>query len=120
MTPHVTTLGARIAVMRDGRQIAVMHPAFSLYANGDRSSEIAIDTTASRDLYVVLTDLAPGGLARISVFVNPLVIWIWVAGAILAAGALIAAWPGPRAQRRPAPAPAPAPAPVAAPTRVEV
>jgi cytochrome c-type biogenesis protein CcmF len=119
MTPHVTTLGARVEVVRDGRQIAVMHPAFSLYANGDRSSEIAIDTTASRDLYVVLTDLETGGLVRISVFVNPLVIWIWVAGAILAAGAVIAAWPGPRGHRRPAMVPAPAARP-AAKTRVEV
>ena len=35
-----------------------------------------------------------------SVFVNPLVLWLWVAGAIIALGGLIAAWPGPPSPRR--------------------
>jgi cytochrome c-type biogenesis protein CcmF len=119
MTPHAATVGARIAVLHDGRRIGVMHPAFTLYANGDRASEVAIDTTAARDVYVVLGDLRAGGVVQISVFVNPLVIWIWVAGGILAIGALIAGWPGTRAERRLASAPAPAPRAPAA-TRVEV
>ncbi len=32
--------------------------------------------------------------------VNPLVIWIWIGGAIAVAGALIAVWPAPEARRR--------------------
>jgi cytochrome c-type biogenesis protein CcmF len=56
---------------------------------------------------MVLTQLRPNGSASISVFVNPLVLWLWIAGAIIALGGLLAAWPGPPA-RRPAPAPAPA------------
>ena len=32
--------------------------------------------------------------------VNPLVIWIWIGGAIAVAGALIAVWPTPEARRR--------------------
>ena len=38
----------------------------------------------ARDLYLVLTELSADGLARLSVFVNPLVLWLWVAGAIIA------------------------------------
>jgi cytochrome c-type biogenesis protein CcmF len=36
----------------------------------------------------------------VSVFVNPLVMWLWIAGAIIAAGGLLAAWPGPPSPRR--------------------
>ena len=32
--------------------------------------------------------------------VNPLVIWIWIGGAIAVAGALVAVWPAPEAKRR--------------------
>ena len=46
---------------------------------------VAIDSGPARDLYLVLTELTPTGTARLSVFVNPLVLWLWVAGAIIAA-----------------------------------
>jgi hypothetical protein len=39
--------------------------------------------------------------------VNPLVLWLWIAGAIIALGGLVAAWPGPpSARREPAASPA--------------
>ena len=39
--------------------------------------------------------------ANFRVNVNPLVIWIWVGGAIAVVGALLAVWPAPAARRRP-------------------
>jgi cytochrome c-type biogenesis protein CcmF len=38
--------------------------------------------------------------ANFRVNVNPLVMWIWIGGAIAVGGALIALWPAPQAQRR--------------------
>jgi cytochrome c-type biogenesis protein CcmF len=38
--------------------------------------------------------------ADFRVNVNPLVIWIWIGGAIAIAGALVAVWPAPEARRR--------------------
>jgi cytochrome c-type biogenesis protein CcmF len=38
--------------------------------------------------------------ANFRVNVNPLVVWIWIGGAIGICGALIALWPSPRALRR--------------------
>ena len=43
----------------------------------------------------MLTQLTRRHGAALSVFVNPLVLWLWVAGAIIALGGLVAAWPGP-------------------------
>ena len=47
----------------------------------------------------MLTQLTPEGTARLSVFVNPLVLWLWIAGAIIVIGGLIAAWPAVGAAR---------------------
>jgi cytochrome c-type biogenesis protein CcmF len=67
------------------------------------SSSTPILTPAVRgafgeDLYVTLLGYdAASGAAQLAVFVNPLVGWIWIGGAIVVAGGLFAAWP----ERRP-------------------
>ena len=48
----------------------------------------------------MLTQLNGRGVARISVFVNPLVGWIWFSGLLIIAGGLLAAWPGRPSARR--------------------
>ncbi len=87
-----------------------LHPGVITYnVDETRASQVAIDSGPGRDLYLFLSQLQDDGLARISVFVNPLVLWIWVAGGIILIGGLIAGWPGPPATRRePAAARAPA------------
>src|SRR3954451_16569117 len=64
------------------------------------------------DVYLTLA-AAPeqaGGSAVIGVIVQPLIMWLWIGGAVIAVGTVLAAWPGRR--RRPA-------APVSAPVAVE-
>jgi cytochrome c-type biogenesis protein CcmF len=56
---------------------------------------------------VVLVGVDSSGLARLSVFINPLVIWVWVGGLIMLIGGVIAVWPPPRTQRQVAPAAVP-------------
>jgi cytochrome c-type biogenesis protein CcmF len=104
-TEHKMSVSLTVGVYRDGTRIGTMTPGIDAFAvDGTRSSDVAIDSTIRRDLYMVLTQLREDGLARVSVFVNPLVVWLWVAGVIIALGGLLAAWPGPPAVRRePAP-----------------
>ena len=62
---------------------------------------MAIDSGPTRDLYMVLTQLqARRHRPACRCSSNPLVLWLWVAGAIIALGGLIAAWPGPPSPRR--------------------
>jgi cytochrome c-type biogenesis protein CcmF len=105
---HKMSVSVRVGVFRDGRRVATMTPGIDRFAvDGTRSSDVAIDSGPARDLYLVLTQLREDGIARVSVFVNPLVLWLWVAGAIIGLGGLLAAWPGPPAPRRePAASPA--------------
>jgi cytochrome c-type biogenesis protein CcmF len=52
------------------------------------------------DLYVILGGWTEDGEATFKVFVHPLVMWIWVGGGVIVAGALIAFWPDAREERR--------------------
>jgi cytochrome c-type biogenesis protein CcmF len=72
----------------------------------------AVRTAAGEDLYVTLLAHDPAsGEVTLHVFVNPLVVWIWIGGGIVALGAVFAAWP----ERRRVPATAAAEASVEAP-----
>lgn len=84
-------MAVRLGVYRDGARVATMNPGFDFYAaSQQRSSTIAIESGPPRDLYAVLEGVEPSGVARVSVFINPLVMWIWISWAIMATGALVA------------------------------
>jgi cytochrome c-type biogenesis protein CcmF len=105
---HRTLTSVRIGVYRGEKRIATMNPGVKTFTVDEtRSSQVALDSAPSRDLYLVLTQLSDDGLARVSIFVNPLVMWIWIAGAMIVAGGLLAAWPSrPASRREPATSPA--------------
>ena len=105
---HKSSTNVRIGVFQGSERVVTLLPGFDTFTvDGTRSSDVAINSRPSRDLYMVLTGLEDDGLARISVFVNPLVLWIWIAGAMMVAGGLLAAWPGrPGGRREPATSPA--------------
>ena len=53
-------------------------------------------TTWREDLYVVLNGWEDGATAAtFSIYLNPLIVWLWVGGIILMLGTLIALWPHP-------------------------
>ncbi|MSO44829.1 MAG: heme lyase CcmF/NrfE family subunit [Thermoleophilia bacterium] len=104
---HTMSVGVTLAVSEGGARVATLVPRVDMFtAQMQRSTEVAIDSSPLRDVYVVLVGLTPDGLARISVFVNPMMMWIWVGGLIMLAGSLVAVWP----PRRPRDAVIPAPA----------
>jgi cytochrome c-type biogenesis protein CcmF len=98
---HKTTTSVRLGVYDGGDRIATLTPGIDQFTVDEtRATDVAIDSRPSRDLYVVLVQLEDGGLARLSVFVNPLVLWVWIAGIMIVAGGTVAAWPGSPSARR--------------------
>ena len=91
---HAGTVSVKLAVFQDGDRIGTMDPAVRFFfADEQRSTEVAVDSGPTRDLYIVLAGLTEDGTARFSVFVNPLVSWIWTSGLLILIGGLIGRWP---------------------------
>lgn len=94
---HKMSVGVKLGVSEGGNRFTTLTPGVDVFlAQQQRSSEVAIDSSPFRDVYVVLVGLTPDGLARISVFVNPMMMWIWVGGLIMVVGSIIAVWPARR------------------------
>ena len=64
------------------------------------STEVGIRTSAMLDLYVVLAGVRDD-TAELRISFNPLVVWVWIGGIVMAIGGLIVMWP--QAERRRAP-----------------
>jgi cytochrome c-type biogenesis protein CcmF len=100
--PRVTETRAELTL--SGQQSGPVAPALRDYPN--TTTPIAtptVRTAISEDLYVTLLAYDPASRSvTLHLFVNPLVVWIWVGGAIVALGAAFAAWPEPRPRPMPA------------------
>jgi cytochrome c-type biogenesis protein CcmF len=104
-----TTFEARVQV--DGGKVyapALHQFPYATQAIGTPS----VRTGAVEDVYLTLVVAPQAGddTAVIGVAVRPLLVWLWIGGAIMAVGTALAAWPArrrlrPRPRRRPAAAP---------------
>ena len=73
------------------------------------------------DLYVTLLSYdPPTQTISLRVFVNPLVVWIWIGGGIVAIGAVFAIWPDRRRVPAVEPVSEPVSEPASEPARVPV
>jgi cytochrome c-type biogenesis protein CcmF len=105
--PRVFETRAEVDV--SGPQTGRISPALRDYPNSVTPiATPSVMTSAAEDFYVTLLAYDPdSGAITLRLFVNPLVTWIWVGGAIVVAGAAFAIWP----RRRLAPVPAAEPVP---------
>ena len=84
-----------------GRRSGSLSTALRDYPNSPTAiATPAVSTSLGEDLYVTLLGSDPTkGSVSLHVFVNPLVVWIWIGGAVVGIGAAFAAWPEPRRVR---------------------
>jgi cytochrome c-type biogenesis protein CcmF len=92
---HVAASAAVVRVLVDGREIDTLRPEKRFYKKPKQpTTEVANRSTLREDLYLVLGSYDPQTkLATILAYVNPLVVWIWIGGLVLALGTGIAVWP---------------------------
>ncbi|MGB9299787.1 MAG: cytochrome c-type biogenesis CcmF C-terminal domain-containing protein, partial [Anaerolineae bacterium] len=76
-------------------QVGVLRPEKHFYHSTQQPvSEVAIRTTLREDLYVALAGWEEDSEAiDLHVVVSPLQVWIWIGGAVLLLGAVVAIWP---------------------------
>jgi cytochrome c-type biogenesis protein CcmF len=83
---------AEVTIWRDGEKINTVYPAKWSYHKGDgqATTEVAITVLVAEDVYVVLTGYdVKSGLANLRVYVNPLILWVWVGFLIMGIGTLV-------------------------------
>jgi cytochrome c-type biogenesis protein CcmF len=94
---HFKVVGA--FTVSNGRVLGVLRPAKKFYPQ-EQSPIAYVDYRLglTEDIYLVLGDFAPDGRqATVKLQVNRLVSWIWIGGAVLTLGALLAILPDRRA-----------------------
>jgi cytochrome c-type biogenesis protein CcmF len=88
------------AIVRyDGPQSGVLAAASRDYPNAAAPiGTPGVRSSLTEDLYVTLLGVDPdSGAISLQVFVKPMVIWIWIGGALVALAAAFAIWPDRRA-----------------------
>lgn len=84
-------------LVRNGSQSFEVAPQKVVYANWEEQpiSEVVIKTVYPQldDVYVVMAAFGEDGAASFHIFVNPLVAFLWIGGALLVIGGLISWWP---------------------------
>lgn len=95
-TPRRMSITAEVALSEDGRDLGVHEPALSFYPSMTQAvGTPSVETRATEDAYLVLASVNDNRTqATIRLAVNPLVLWLWVSGGVMVAGALLAGWPG--------------------------
>ncbi len=87
----------------DGKSLGLFRPEQSFYpAFNLRPARAAIHSTPLEDVYVIPNDFFPDGTVGFRILVNPLVMWMWIAGPVMVLGTLIALWPARQRARAPA------------------
>ncbi|HEU4400728.1 MAG TPA: heme lyase CcmF/NrfE family subunit [Candidatus Polarisedimenticolia bacterium] len=101
-TPNYEFLGARLAILDGGRQVGTLEPGQNFYKAGqDPSTEVDIRSTLREDLYLILTGFDPqAGVYTFKAYLNPLINWIWIGGAVLILGSWFAMLPDLRDRKR--------------------
>ena len=97
---NATEFGARIDLYREGRPetLGSILPRRNIYDKTPEqpTSEVGLRMSLLEDVYVVLNGWEAGGsTATFTIYINPLTVWMWIGGVVLAIGTLIAAWPHP-------------------------
>jgi cytochrome c-type biogenesis protein CcmF len=89
--PNYTAAHGTVAVLKNGQEIAVLHPEKRAYHSGGMPmTEAAINYSPFRDLYVSLGEPVGGNAWAVRVYDKPFVVWIWCGCLLMALGGLFA------------------------------
>jgi cytochrome c-type biogenesis protein CcmF len=86
--PDYTAIRADMRLMREGREIASLHPERRTFANGT-ATHVAIRTNLLADVYAVIGEPDGSGAYVLRLYHNPLVPWIWLGAVVMALGGLV-------------------------------
>lgn len=96
---------AQVDAYKDGRFVKALRPRTELYTRTGQPMTIpSARSTLTEDFYVLLINWEETSVnsAVFRIYLNPLINWVWAGSAIFTLGTIVAVWPEPVEQRRPA------------------
>jgi cytochrome c-type biogenesis protein CcmF len=97
--PQRMVLVTHLTVLDHGRPAGELIPSLNFYPSsnepiGTPSIRRGTPRNLFRDLYASVQSISPGGRrATFRLYLNPGVLWLWVGGAVMVLGGLLALWP---------------------------
>jgi cytochrome c-type biogenesis protein CcmF len=93
--PHREAVVANVGVKRGGRDLGTLRPRMNYYSSQrEPIGTPAVRSGAVHDLYLSVLNLDAGGnTLGLHAMINPMILWIWVATAIMGLGGLYALIP---------------------------
>lgn len=93
--PGYRQVWVNLTVRQNGHPFGTIRPAKQFHVNFETEPDsiVALLSTPLDDLYVVLAGWQANGSASFFIFVNPMVMWLWVGGVVFLIGGLITLWP---------------------------
>jgi cytochrome c-type biogenesis protein CcmF len=98
-------ISVALDVTRNGKPIGLISSEKRQYFDTqgrptfEPSTEVGIRSDARQDAYIVLAGVRDEA-AELRITFNPLVVWVWIGGAIMALGGIIVMWPQAERQRQ--------------------
>ncbi len=89
---------AIVSVFKDGKKVGRLTPEKNVhFKQPDQPvTEVSIYWNLMEDVYLILAGFEAGGRASFKAVINPLMVWLWIGGIIMALGSVVAIWPDKR------------------------
>lgn len=102
--PNRYAVAADVTIEKDGQVLDRRAPRLNYYATRQEPVPTpSVRSTVRGDVFLNLVSFEQdGSAATLKVVLMPLVVWLWLAGAVMALGTLVAMWPEGRRARAPA------------------
>ncbi len=89
--PNYDAYQCLFKVLKNGKQIAVLHPEKRAYRVQQMPmTEAAIDWGFTRDIYIALGERLDGGAWSVRIYYKPFIRWIWFGGLFMIFGGILA------------------------------
>jgi len=103
--PNHEELGVKVAMFHNDKFAGHLLPRMNVYnrtamQDEQTTSEVALRCNLKEDVYIILGSWEENGQVVLKIMINPLVAWIWIGGAFLLLGTLVAIFPDKRSQVR--------------------
>ena len=97
-----TTVSAAVRIERGDHDLGVYAPAVSTFPNSTEGiGTPSVHTGPIEDVYLTLVSSPKeGGRVTLGVRVNPMILWLWIGGGVMALGTILALAPRLRRRRR--------------------